>query len=289
MAGNTPFRRWKREVHEGGIADPCIVSWPSRIASRDAIRHQFAHAIDVLPTVLELIGVEPPEEIAGVPAVTARGHELRLPPRRRRCARAAHDPVLRDARQPRHLPRGLEGGDVQAAWPRCTTTASIPTRRSRTTCGSCTTSPTTFRSATTSPRQHPDVLDEARRPLVGRGRAVQGAAARQPPGRRAARAAAARLGLPAVRVLAGGVDRPRDGDRQRAQPLARRWWLTWRFRRTAGSRACCWRWARRSAAGRSTCSTVACVTCTTTWAGRAPSSRATTSSRPDRISWRCRS
>ena len=28
MAGNTPFKRWKREVHEGGVADPCIVHWP---------------------------------------------------------------------------------------------------------------------------------------------------------------------------------------------------------------------------------------------------------------------
>ncbi len=32
MAGNTPFKRWKREVHEGGVADPCIVSWPARLA-----------------------------------------------------------------------------------------------------------------------------------------------------------------------------------------------------------------------------------------------------------------
>jgi arylsulfatase A-like enzyme len=66
MAGNTPFRRWKREVHEGGIADPCIVHWPRGVASRGGIRHQFAHAIDVLPTLLELIGIEPPDEIAGV-------------------------------------------------------------------------------------------------------------------------------------------------------------------------------------------------------------------------------
>ena len=43
MAGNTPFKRWKREVHEGGVADPCIVRWPARFAG-DAgqIRHQFA-------------------------------------------------------------------------------------------------------------------------------------------------------------------------------------------------------------------------------------------------------
>ena len=33
MAGNTPFKRWKREVHEGGVADPCIVSWPAGIAA----------------------------------------------------------------------------------------------------------------------------------------------------------------------------------------------------------------------------------------------------------------
>ncbi|HEV2368889.1 MAG TPA: arylsulfatase, partial [Acidimicrobiales bacterium] len=72
MAGNTPFRRWKREVHEGGVADPCVVSWPERLAREDrksgvGIRHQFAHAIDVLPTVLELVGVEAPAEIEQVP------------------------------------------------------------------------------------------------------------------------------------------------------------------------------------------------------------------------------
>ncbi len=31
MAGNTPFKRWKREVHQGGVADPCIVHWPRRL------------------------------------------------------------------------------------------------------------------------------------------------------------------------------------------------------------------------------------------------------------------
>ncbi len=66
MAGNTPFKRWKREVHEGGVADPCIVRWPSRFAGdAGAIRHQFAHAIDVMPTVLDLIGVQAPDRIRG--------------------------------------------------------------------------------------------------------------------------------------------------------------------------------------------------------------------------------
>ncbi len=67
MAGNTPFKRWKREVHEGGVADPCIVAWPAAPeGAAGEIRHQFAHAVDVLPSVLELAGVEAPEEIDGV-------------------------------------------------------------------------------------------------------------------------------------------------------------------------------------------------------------------------------
>jgi arylsulfatase A-like enzyme len=67
MAGNTPFKRWKREVHEGGVADPCIVSWPARFSGESGgIRHQFAHAVDVLPTVLELVGVSAPSDIEGV-------------------------------------------------------------------------------------------------------------------------------------------------------------------------------------------------------------------------------
>jgi arylsulfatase len=73
MAGNTPFRRWKREVHQGGIADPCIVRWPGGVASRNAIRHQFAHAIDVVPTVLELLKINAPPVIDGVAQTPLEG------------------------------------------------------------------------------------------------------------------------------------------------------------------------------------------------------------------------
>jgi Sulfatase len=67
MAGNTPFKRWKREVHEGGVADPCIVSWPDRFPSGGGVRRQFTHAVDILPTVLELAGIEAPTTIEYVP------------------------------------------------------------------------------------------------------------------------------------------------------------------------------------------------------------------------------
>ena len=68
MAGNTPFKRWKREVHEGGVADPCIVRLPAgrRSADGGALRRQYAHAIDIVPTVLELVGVDAPDEIDGI-------------------------------------------------------------------------------------------------------------------------------------------------------------------------------------------------------------------------------
>ena len=73
MAGNTPFKRWKREVHEGGVADPCIVNWPARIVAGDGIRRQFTHAVDILPTVLELAGIGPPETIVYVPQTPIDG------------------------------------------------------------------------------------------------------------------------------------------------------------------------------------------------------------------------
>jgi hypothetical protein len=77
MAGNTPFRRWKREVHEGGVADPCILSWPAGTArglvQPGAIRHHFAHAIDVLPTVLELTGVLAPADLDGIEQTAVDG------------------------------------------------------------------------------------------------------------------------------------------------------------------------------------------------------------------------
>jgi arylsulfatase A-like enzyme len=65
-AGNTPFRRWKRETYRGGISDPFIVHWPKGIQAKGEIRTQYVHAIDMVPTVLELLGLEPPETVKGV-------------------------------------------------------------------------------------------------------------------------------------------------------------------------------------------------------------------------------
>lgn len=75
-ASNTPFRRHKIWVHEGGIATPCILSWPAAIREGGSLRHTPAHIIDFVPTVLELAGVAPPERWNDAPRPPMPGHSL---------------------------------------------------------------------------------------------------------------------------------------------------------------------------------------------------------------------
>jgi len=77
FAGNTPFRRWKRETYRGGVSDPFIVCWPKGIKARGEVRTQFCHAIDMLPTVLDCLGLEPPTAIRGVTQSPIEGFSLK--------------------------------------------------------------------------------------------------------------------------------------------------------------------------------------------------------------------
>ncbi len=73
---NTPFRRHKTWVHEGGISTPLIAHWPRGIAARGELRHRPGHVIDVVPTLLELAGGKPAEGSPGrslVPAFARDG------------------------------------------------------------------------------------------------------------------------------------------------------------------------------------------------------------------------
>lgn len=75
MASNTPLRRYKQNTHGGGIRDPLVVSWPARIAG-GGLRHQFCHASDLVPTLLELIGVAPPAELGGFAQLPLEGESF---------------------------------------------------------------------------------------------------------------------------------------------------------------------------------------------------------------------
>ena len=92
FAGNTPFRRWKRETYRGGISDPFIVHWPKGIKAKGEVRTQYAHAIDMVPTVLEALGIEAPTAHQGRDAVADRGAQLRPRARRRQGAVASTSP-----------------------------------------------------------------------------------------------------------------------------------------------------------------------------------------------------
>jgi arylsulfatase len=64
-AFNTPFKLWKRYSNwEGGTADPMIVSWPAQITST-GVRRQYVHAVDIVPTLYSLLGIDPPEVVKG--------------------------------------------------------------------------------------------------------------------------------------------------------------------------------------------------------------------------------
>jgi arylsulfatase len=65
-AFNTPFKLWKRYANfEGGTADPLLVSWPRGIAAKGEVRRQYTHAVDIVPTMLDCVGLEMPDVING--------------------------------------------------------------------------------------------------------------------------------------------------------------------------------------------------------------------------------
>ena len=122
------------------------------------IRSQFHHVIDFAPTVLDAAGLPVPPVRRRGRAAADRGseHALRV---RRRLTRlgSSRDAVLRDVLQPRHLPRGLGGGDAAL---HSVGHGSEPARRSKTTSGSSTTRAATGARPATLRRDQPEKLDD---------------------------------------------------------------------------------------------------------------------------------
>jgi arylsulfatase len=75
-AGNTPFRRWKRETYRGGISDPFVMSWPKGIGAAGERRTQYLHAIDLVPTILDAVGIQPPDHVRGIPQSDIHGRSF---------------------------------------------------------------------------------------------------------------------------------------------------------------------------------------------------------------------
>lgn len=78
MACNTPFRLYKVSTVAGGHQVPLVVSWPKRLAARaEPVRWQYAHVTDVLPTLVDWIGLKPGTARHGRPADPLHGASLR--------------------------------------------------------------------------------------------------------------------------------------------------------------------------------------------------------------------
>ena len=59
-ASNTPFKKYKHYMHEGGIVTPCIIQWPAKIKPKMGYSDGIGHVIDLMPTALELAGAKSP-------------------------------------------------------------------------------------------------------------------------------------------------------------------------------------------------------------------------------------
>jgi arylsulfatase A-like enzyme len=78
QCGNSPYKWYKQNTHEGGVHVPLIVHWPSGIQAdqRGTKRDQFVNVADVAPTIYELLGITPPEHYHGVSQLPVTGHSF---------------------------------------------------------------------------------------------------------------------------------------------------------------------------------------------------------------------
>ncbi|MHC4636985.1 MAG: arylsulfatase [Planctomycetota bacterium] len=75
-ASNTPFRMFKKWVHEGGIATPLIANWPAVIKKRDSLTDQPGHVIDIMATCCDIGGAKYPRIYKGKPITALQGKSL---------------------------------------------------------------------------------------------------------------------------------------------------------------------------------------------------------------------
>lgn len=73
---NTPFREYKHWVNEGGIASPLIAHWPKGILNPGRIDHRVGHLIDIMPTLVDLVGTEFPKSFASTSTLPLEGASL---------------------------------------------------------------------------------------------------------------------------------------------------------------------------------------------------------------------
>ncbi|GAB11650.1 putative arylsulfatase [Gordonia araii NBRC 100433] len=78
VAFSTPFQMFKRySQYSGGTCDPLVISWPKGIKAKGEIRNQYHHATDIVPTILDVVGLEMPDTYRGVKQIPVAGVSMR--------------------------------------------------------------------------------------------------------------------------------------------------------------------------------------------------------------------
>jgi arylsulfatase len=77
QAGNTPFKWYKQNTHEGGVHVPLIVHWPKGISDQGGIRRQWAYVTDISATVYDVAGVSVPDTVKGFEQMPMAGVSLK--------------------------------------------------------------------------------------------------------------------------------------------------------------------------------------------------------------------
>ena len=147
-----PFQ-WTKQVasHFGGTRNGMVLHWPTGIKAKGEIRSQFHHVIDVAPTVLEAARLPEPKRVNGVEQYPMDGVSMLY---------TVDDAKAADRRTTQYFEMFGNRAIYHDGWV-AATRHSIPwlmacrCRRSRTTCGSCTTWPRTSARPTTSRPRNP--------------------------------------------------------------------------------------------------------------------------------------
>lgn len=108
-ASNTPFRMYKTYSHAGGVRVPMLVSWPAGLRKKQSdtgLRNQFVHAVDVAPTILDLVG----------PCITESTAAVRSPVDGRSFTAGLRDPALPGPRREQYTELSGRRAFIDGDW-----------------------------------------------------------------------------------------------------------------------------------------------------------------------------
>ena len=117
-AMDTPFQ-WAKQIasHYGGTRNGMVISWAARIKEKDGIRSQWHHTIDIVPTILDVCGLQPPSVVNGVAQKPIEGVSL---------AYTFNDPKAPSVRRTQYFEMFGNRGVYHDGWVACTTPFAGP-------------------------------------------------------------------------------------------------------------------------------------------------------------------